>query len=48
MKLCGELVNHKAFGKGQIVEFENNYVTVLFENITEEKKFKYPQVCVFN
>lgn len=42
MELCGELVNHKTFGKGQIVEFDNNYVTVLFENSKEEKKFKYP------
>jgi len=35
-------VQHKSFGRGQIVEFTNNYATVLFENSKEEKKFGYP------
>ena len=35
MELYGEVVKHKVFGRGQIVEFANNYVTVLFD---ENKK----------
>lgn len=42
MKLFGEVVKHKVFGIGQIIEFENNYITVLFDEINEEKKFTYP------
>lgn len=42
MELCGEIVKHKSFGKGKIVEFENNYATVLFDESKEEKKFGYP------
>lgn len=42
MELCGEVVKHKVFGKGQIIEFENNYVTVLFDESKAEKKFTYP------
>lgn len=44
MELCGQVVKHKVFGRGQIIEFDNNHVTILFENSREEKKFKYPQV----
>jgi hypothetical protein len=40
--LCDQVVKHKVFGKGQIVDLENNYVTVLFDNIEDEKKFSYP------
>lgn len=42
MELCGEVVNHKFFGRGQIVKFVNNYVTVLFDEGELEKKFTYP------
>ena len=42
MKLCGEVVKHKAYGMGKIIEFENNYVTVLFDKSKEKKKFLYP------
>lgn len=42
MKLCGENIKHKVFGKGKIVEFENNYITILFDKTKELKKFKYP------
>lgn len=42
MELDGELVKHKVFGIGQIIEFANNYVTVLFDASKEEKKFIYP------
>lgn len=42
MELCGEIVRHKSFGRGQIVEFANNYATVLFDDSKEEKKFGYP------
>jgi hypothetical protein len=42
MEICGEIVKHKIFGRGQIVEFANDYVTVLFDDIKVEKKFIYP------
>ena len=42
MELCGEVVKHKFFGKGKIVEFADNYVTVLFTDCKLEKKFTYP------
>ncbi len=42
MELCGEAVNHKSFGRGKIVDFSNSYITVLFEESKEEKKFAYP------
>ena len=42
MKLCGEVLKHKFFGRGQIIAFENDYITVLFEKSKEEKKFAYP------
>lgn len=44
MELRGEAVNHKIFGRGQIVGFENNYVMVLFDESKTEKKFTYPTV----
>ncbi|TCP96168.1 hypothetical protein [Serpentinicella alkaliphila] len=42
MNLCGEIVIHKAFGKGKIVKCEQNYVVILFDETMEEKKFVYP------
>lgn len=42
MKLCGEKVRHITFGYGEIVDFYNNYVIVLFANTGIEKKFVYP------
>lgn len=42
MEICGEIVKHKIFGSGQIVEFANDYVTVLFDDMKVEKKFVYP------
>lgn len=42
MEFCGEIVKHKAFGRGRIIEFVNNYVTVLFDESKEQKKFTYP------
>lgn len=42
MKLIGEVVKHKSFGRGEIINFENNYITVLFKQSHAEKKFTYP------
>lgn len=42
MNLYGENVIHKAFGKGKIVEFANDCLTVLFNENVGEKKFVYP------
>lgn len=42
MNLNGEFITHKAFGKGQIVEHEADFVTVLFSTTKEKKKFIYP------
>jgi hypothetical protein len=44
MDLRGEAVVHKSFGKGHIVKFANNYLTVLFDDIKETKMFVYPSV----
>ncbi len=43
MRLCNEVVYHKYFGKGNIVEYINDYVFVLFDNDHEIRKFKYPE-----
>lgn len=42
MDLCGEAVVHKTFGVGKIVDFKNNYITVLFEENKTERVFVYP------
>ena len=42
MNLCGEFVTHRTFGRGQIIEINNDCLTVLFEAINEKKKFIYP------
>ena len=42
MELCGEVVTHKIFGRGLIVKFTNNHVTVLFDESKAEKRFIYP------
>jgi transcription elongation factor GreA-like protein len=42
MNLCGEFVTHKVFGNGQITQFDNNCVTVLFSDLNETKKFIFP------
>ena len=42
INLCGEIVKHKVFGRGQITEIENNCIMVLFGDSTEKRKFIYP------
>jgi cell division protein FtsB len=42
MNLNGEFITHKVFGKGQIIEFQDSYVTVQFSETNEKKKFIYP------
>lgn len=42
MELCGEMVMHNVFGRGQIIESSENYVTVLFSESKLQKKFTYP------
>jgi transcription elongation factor GreA-like protein len=42
MDICGEVVVHKTFGVGQIIDFKNNYITVRFETNKAEKIFVYP------
>jgi hypothetical protein len=42
MDLNGELVRHKKFGVGTVVETESDYITVLFHETKERKKFLYP------
>lgn len=42
MDLCNEVVRHKAFGTGRIVEFSNNYITVLFDETNTKRQFVYP------
>jgi hypothetical protein len=42
MDLYGEVVRHKKFGIGTIVESKSDYIIVLFDDINEQKKFIYP------
>lgn len=42
MNICGQIVKHRTFGLGKIVNFDSNYVTVLFDKSKEEKRFSYP------
>jgi hypothetical protein len=43
MDINSEVVKHKKFGVGTIVEFKNDYITVLFHDTNEKKKFLYPE-----
>lgn len=43
MNLTGEIVKHKKFGFGTIVESKNDYITVMFHETKEQKKFLYPE-----
>lgn len=42
MELCGEVVKHQALGKGKIVGFSKDCVTVVFGDSLTERKFAYP------
>lgn len=42
MKLIGEKVTHKSFGRGTITEFAQDCVLVLFDVDSQEKRFSYP------
>lgn len=44
MDFIGEAVLHKAFGKGIVVGFENEYLSIQFENQPGVKKFEYPAI----
>jgi hypothetical protein len=43
MDLNGEVVLHKKFGVGTIVESKNDYITVMFHETKEQKNFLYPE-----
>ncbi len=43
MDLLGEVVKHNKFGMGTIVESQDDYIMVLFNETKEEKKFLYPE-----
>ena len=43
MDLNNEIVKHKKFGVGTIVESKEDYVIVLFDETKERKKFLYPE-----
>lgn len=42
INLTGEYITHKVFGRGQVVEHGEDFVTVLFAKAEEKKKFIYP------
>jgi hypothetical protein len=42
MKLCGEFVTHKVFGRGKISGQENDCLTVSFGKKYGDKRFVYP------
>lgn len=44
MDFIGEAVLHKAFGKGIVIELENEYLKVQFDDQTGVKKFQYPNI----
>ncbi|MDO4750059.1 MAG: hypothetical protein Q4A39_04375, partial [Eubacteriales bacterium] len=37
----GAEITHKAFGKAQLMEFSNGYITLFFEAKNEQKKFVF-------
>jgi hypothetical protein len=43
MDVYGEVVKHKKFGVGTIIESKDDFITVLFNDTQEEKKFLYPE-----
>ncbi len=43
MNLKGEVVKHEKFGIGTIIESQEDYIMVLFNETKEEKKFLYPE-----
>lgn len=43
MDLKGEVVKHKKFGVGTIVESKDDYILVQFDETKEAKKFLYPE-----
>ena len=43
MDLNNEIVKHKKFGVGTIVESKDDYIIVLFDETKERKKFLYPE-----
>ena len=43
MDLNGEVVRHKKFGIGTIVESKSDYIIVQFHQTKEQKKFLYPE-----
>lgn len=42
MELYGEVVKHKTFGRGTVIDCKDNYISVLFDEEKVEKKFVYP------
>lgn len=42
MDLHGEVVRHKKFGVGTIVQSSSDYIIVMFDETKEQKKFLYP------
>jgi hypothetical protein len=43
MDINSEVVKHKKFGVGTIVESKDDYIIVLFHETKERKKFLYPE-----
>ena len=42
MQIVGEKVIHKAFGKGIVIDYKEDHISVYFSKTTDEKKFVYP------
>lgn len=43
MNIIGEVVKHKSFGIGKIIEFKEQRISIKFETSTDIKKFNYPE-----
>ena len=42
LDFVGEIINHKVFGTGKIIEVNNDCIKIKFDDIEEEKDFIYP------
>ena len=42
INIHGEYITHKAFGRGQVIEHGDGFITVQFSSLNENKKFIYP------
>jgi hypothetical protein len=42
MDILHAIVNHQTFGRGEVVQFNDDVISVSFSNLTGKKKFLFP------